>query len=491
MDVAIYLRKSRDEADKEDVLAKHRDTLTAIAKEKGWKYTLYEEIASGERIAYRPVMQELLETVEKGMYEAVLVRDIDRLGRGNNKDWGVIYEAFCSDDHNTLIVTPQRTYDLTIDTDEMMVDFQSLFAKMEYKQIKKRMLRGKIAGAKRGQWVCGKPPFPYVRKDGEIIVDQEKAQTYRMIMDMALAGNSLEQIMVYLNTNHVKTPSGIIPHGSSGWNYQQVHRMLADETHLGFLIYGKTKGDPRRGNFVKLPRDQWIIVKGDHEPLKTQEEHEKVLALIASRRTTPVAARAGKYVFSGLLYCKKCDYAMRVTTSKGKYKCVICGHRFSDGSRCKQRGIAISSEFMNNIYAKLFNIDENRLLEMRNSHRENEIIKTKIDDKKKELTKIEKALSRLYDLYEEGDIGKEEFRSRKELRARQKGALLNEIEKLQSNIVLVESEEVILNRIKQIKETLWQCTDTKLQNEMLRSVIKKIVYDREGDEQPTIEIYYK
>ena len=86
--VAIYLRKSRDKKEDDDVLSKHRDTLVELSQSNKWNYKIYEEIASGERLAYRPVIQDMLEPVEDGAYDAVLVMDTDRLGRGNNKDWG-------------------------------------------------------------------------------------------------------------------------------------------------------------------------------------------------------------------------------------------------------------------------------------------------------------------------------------------------------------------------------------------------------------------
>ena len=51
-----------------------------------WNYKIYEEIVSGEQLAYRPAIQDMFETVEDGSYDAFLVMDIDRLGRGNNND---------------------------------------------------------------------------------------------------------------------------------------------------------------------------------------------------------------------------------------------------------------------------------------------------------------------------------------------------------------------------------------------------------------------
>ena len=91
--VAIYLRKSRDESEYDDVLSKHRDTLVAIAEARSWTYTLYEEIDSGESIDKRIKIQQLLAHIEANRYDGVMVMDIDRLGRGNVTDWAIICSA--------------------------------------------------------------------------------------------------------------------------------------------------------------------------------------------------------------------------------------------------------------------------------------------------------------------------------------------------------------------------------------------------------------
>lgn len=92
--IAVYLRKSRDEGEFEDVLSKHRDTLLALVNNRNWSYRLYEEVASGEKIESRKEMQKLLHHVEDKMYDGVVVMDIDRLGRGENKDWALIKDTF-------------------------------------------------------------------------------------------------------------------------------------------------------------------------------------------------------------------------------------------------------------------------------------------------------------------------------------------------------------------------------------------------------------
>lgn len=100
----------------EEVLAKHRAALEELADRLGLPVDgVYEEVASGEKLYARPEMLKLLERIRAGEVEAVLCMDIDRLGRGGMADQGTILDAFR--ESRTLIITPEKTYDLTNDVD--------------------------------------------------------------------------------------------------------------------------------------------------------------------------------------------------------------------------------------------------------------------------------------------------------------------------------------------------------------------------------------
>ena len=129
MKTCIYLRKSRADEElekKEDVdtLASHRSTLLEVAKNQDLNVIeIKEEIKTGDSIAKRPKMIKLLEEIEKNMYDAVLCMDIDRLGRGDMQDQGRIINTFKKT--NTLIITPDKTYNLNNDLDEEMTEFKT------------------------------------------------------------------------------------------------------------------------------------------------------------------------------------------------------------------------------------------------------------------------------------------------------------------------------------------------------------------------------
>lgn len=138
-----------------DTLYRHESILRAVAKRGKYlvhEDCIYREVVSGENIFSRPQMIRLLEDVTKGKYQSVLVVDIDRLGRGDMRDQGLILETFKAAD--TLIVTPEKVYDLNNEMDEELTEFKGFMARREYKMITKRLKRGREQTVRAGGFVA-------------------------------------------------------------------------------------------------------------------------------------------------------------------------------------------------------------------------------------------------------------------------------------------------------------------------------------------------
>lgn len=84
----MYLRKSRADLEAEargegETLKRHEKILLELARKMNINITqIYREVVSGESIAARPVMQELLSDVEKGLWDGVFVVEVERLAHG-------------------------------------------------------------------------------------------------------------------------------------------------------------------------------------------------------------------------------------------------------------------------------------------------------------------------------------------------------------------------------------------------------------------------
>ena len=225
MPYAIYLRKSRVDLEAEahgegDTLARHRKTLLALAAAQQLNVThIYEEVVSGDTIAARPQMQQLLADVDEGLWEGVLVMEVERLARGDTIDQGIVAQAFKVTD--TKIITPLKSYDPNNEFDEEYFEFGLFMARREYKVINRRLQRGRLASVKEGKWVGNTPPYGYRRvklaqdKGFWLEPDPETAPVVRNIFHWYVEGRSdgtvihpmgLQAICTKLNQSGIPSP---------------------------------------------------------------------------------------------------------------------------------------------------------------------------------------------------------------------------------------------------------------------------------------------
>ena len=100
--------------------------------------------------------------VEAGMWDGVLVVEVERLARGDTIDQGTVSRAFQYSD--TKIITPSKTYDPDNEFDEEYFEFGLFMSRREYKTIKRRLNAGRICFCeRRANTVATKPPYGYER----------------------------------------------------------------------------------------------------------------------------------------------------------------------------------------------------------------------------------------------------------------------------------------------------------------------------------------
>ena len=268
MKTAMYLRKSRAEENEsvEVTLSRHKTTLTDFAQKNDLHIMqVYEEVVSGDSLFARPAMLKMLQDIENDDFEAVLCMDIDRLGRGNMKEQGIILETLKA--AAVLIITPRKIYDLNNELDETYSEFQAFMARQELKLIKGRMQRGIMKSAMEGCHV-GTPPYGYLRewkdKKSTLKPDPECAQIVKMIFDLFLSGKGTHAIVSELQQMGVPAPRG------DRWSTISVARMLRNDVYRGKIVRNRIKTSKDKNgvkHFKTFPRDQWMIVDGLHDPI--------------------------------------------------------------------------------------------------------------------------------------------------------------------------------------------------------------------------------
>lgn len=492
--VAEYLRKSRGESTED--LIKHKTVLEELCNRRGWVYVAYEEIETGESLYARPVMQQLLKDISENMYDAVVCVDLDRLGRGTLGEWDEIKQVFQKT--QTYIVTPSSLYNLSDDNDEFAVDLQTVFARREYKKITQRLSMGKKVGAKLGSWTNGTPPFPYEYQEWYdpqtnqrhynekgLVVNTQKLPIYRFIIDSFVKNKkSTNEIAWELNKREIPSPKG------ARWCNVTVRRMLMDETHLGKIIYNKTKGDghknkPNKPKWERIPKDQWIVVENRHKPVKTQEEHEKILIGIQRNSTSPFRRSEHYYPFKGLIKCGMCGYGLPMEYKRDKDLIVKkCWHYDHLGNKCPNSS-GKAQYIIDAIDEQLKEYEAQIEAEIENCEDQStDLIQTQIKIIMDKMNKKDMALKRARIAYDEGVDTLDEYRSAKDRILKELDDLENmlNVENLKLKQATSVSNHEKLHYIKEFRKRRWEGElDDKEVNELYKTIISSIVWTKIDD----------
>jgi site-specific DNA recombinase len=320
MNVAIYLRKSRADLEAEkngefETLDRHKSTLLNIAREGNLNIVeIKEELVSGESLVNRPKMMELLNDVKNGLFDAVLVMDIDRLGRGNMQDQGLILDTF--KESNTKIITPRKIYDLNNEFDEEYSEFEAFMARKELKLITRRMQRGRIKSIEEGKYVATNPPYgykiEYQNKDRYLVVDDEKSEIVKIIYNLYSDGNGANKIASYLNSLGYKTTTG------RTFYDKLIRDIIKNKVYCGYITWNTTK---RKGSkSSKTEKDSWIIAKGIHEPIVSEDLWNKCNSIRSKRSISSTPNNVLTNPLAGIVKCSLCGYTLVAKSSTSKQK---------------------------------------------------------------------------------------------------------------------------------------------------------------------------
>lgn len=482
---AIYLRKSRAEelADStEETLRKHRAILDELARRKNISVDdVYEEVVSGESIAARPQMSALLAAVASGAYRAVLCVDIDRLGRGNMQDQGAILEAF--QDSGTLIITPDRTYDLSNDSDEELTEFKAFFARREWKAIRKRMHRGLMQTIQAGGYTANEP-YGYhkilVNKLPSLEIVPAEAKYIHHIYDRYVAGVGAEVISQELNA------MGSVPRRNAQWSRNTVREILRNPTYKGCVAWNRVKRYKAghhgctTNRTVYLPEEQWVLVKGLHEAIISEEQWDRVQA-IRKGRYIPASNHAGYCAnpFSGLVYCSRCGRKLqRMVMDGGVYLL------------CQTKGCSASVKyeyFERAVYAMLSDRLERLKVEaLTGAAADTSAEAAMIDGLQKQLAKLDARDAAAHEFLEDGTYTREEFRQRVDAIVAERGKAEAQIRQLEEAVAGKAAMDPAA-AAEELGDLLaaWPTMPNREKNQTLKGLFVRIDYTKVKKSKPT------
>lgn len=430
----LYLRLSRDDesAGESASIENQRKLLMDYAVRSG--FTVVAEYVddgwSGTNFA-RPAFRRMLEEIERGRVNLVLVKDLSRLGRDYIQT-GWYLEVVLPEKGVRLIAVNDG-----IDTAHGQADIAPFrnVVNEQYARDTSRKIRSSLQAKMRaGQYIGNFAPYGY-RKDpadrNRLLPDEPAAGVVRRIFAWAAAGRTASEIACALNQSGVLPPAlyrcekfpALDPaqytrHGE--WMAAGVGRILGDIVYLGHVAQGKTskisfKSDKIRTN----PRDEWTVVRDCHAPLVTQAVFDAAAQQRKGRHRAPKGTFTN--LFSGLAYCADCGKAMSAvgTRKKGSVANLTCGGYKQGGkAACTNHFIAYETLYECVLqtlrrYAAVTEKEQAQLLcHLENRMQQTERMQARADEAvslRRRLTQVKRIIASLYADRAEGRLSDANF----------------------------------------------------------------------------------
>ncbi len=376
MRVWLYARLSRDEDDELNSLTNQQNIIREYADKND--YTVvgesFDDNVSGMHFN-RDGINKIYEAVENKLIDAVIVKDMSRLGRHKTQT-ALFIDYLRENDVKVLSVT--ENLDTSNENDDLIIGFKGLFNDMYARDISRKVRAGFLQKQKEGLVMI--PPMGYFKDKNtkEILIMEEPANIVRRIFQMYLDGYGLKNIAHKLNDEGLKTPAYyqlkyLDKHQGYNkpeittrylWNGTAVKRVLTNEFYCGNLVNHKYMLDKINRQRKTYSADEQIRHENAVPAIVSKEDYDKVHMLLESKKRDNVRATFSKpyHRYTGLIKCADCgsSFSCKIRKWKGKPDRIeyVCNsyHRYGK-EHCSPHRIneTILDEI---IYAELLNIRE-------------------------------------------------------------------------------------------------------------------------------------
>lgn len=229
----VYTRVSTDaQAEKEISLQEQERMAKAAITSKGWEYTeTFEDGGYTGRNMDRPALTRMIEEIQAGNIDAVVVFKLDRLSRKQKDALTIIEDILLAND--VELVSLKETLDTSTPWGRAMIGILASFNQLESETIVQRTSVGRTAKARNGGYAGGKPPLGYKAVDGELVIVPEEAEIIRLVFELRKNGYSMIAISDELNKRGYTTKKG------GTFRHSAVQTILNNEqTYRGTYKYG-------------------------------------------------------------------------------------------------------------------------------------------------------------------------------------------------------------------------------------------------------------
>ena len=347
MKVWLYYRLSRDEDEELNSLNNQRKIIYNFAVSNGHEVVgeSFDDNVSGMHFN-REGIGKIYEVVEAGKIEAIIVKDLSRLGRHRTQT--ALFIDYLRE-HDVRVLSATENIDTFNENDDLIIGFKGLVNDFYARDGSRRVRTGYRQKQKEG--IVTIPPFGYFKDKNtkKVVVVEEAAETVRLIFSAYVGGSGMKAIARTLNEQRRKTPALMqmellnkrLPNTQDGilkkylWDATMVARILRDESYIGTLICHKSERNKINKTFRFTDTEEQFRHENYLPIIVTCEIWEQAQALLAERKEKNVRAGANRGIlrYGGLLRCKDCGRTFigkRIKLKSGERVVYVCDtyHRY-------------------------------------------------------------------------------------------------------------------------------------------------------------------
>ena len=308
---AVYTRKSSEEGLEQDFnsLEAQREACEAYVRSQsheGWKLIpdRFDDGGFSGGNMERPALRQLMELVDGGKVDIIVVYKIDRLTRSLT-DFAKLADRL--DKHGVSFVSVTQQFNTTTSMGRLMLNVLLSFAQFE-REITGERIRDKIAASKKkGMWMGGSPPIGYDVANRQLVVNETDATTIRRVFDLYLEEASVPALLDRLQREDIRTAARYSAKGNHYGNrpFTRGHlsKLLVNPIYIG-----------------RVPHKA-VSHRGQHPAIIDQTTWDAVQALLAKNtqgpRTRRRRAAARTHLLEGLLQSPSGNRFVPSHASKG------------------------------------------------------------------------------------------------------------------------------------------------------------------------------
>ena len=355
---ALYERLSRDDeqAGESNSIQNQKKYLEEYARQHGLRNIrhFYDDGYSGTNFN-RPGFAALLEEIEAGRVETLVVKDLSRFGR-NYLQVGY-YTEILFPKRGVRFIAVNNNVDSATPQDNDFTPFLNIMNEWYAKDTSNKIKAIFKSRMKDGMRCSGSIPYGYKRKPDDkqtLIVDEPAAEVVRKIFRLACQGNSTTAIAEMLTVEQVLIPAAYAAqHNPKNcrhksvkdpyrWNATTVGYILDRQEYLGHTVLGKSICE----NFKTKQRraatpDELMIFPDTHEAIIDQDTWD-IARKIRMKKKPRVANGTYSHRLSGLVYCADCGARMGFISPDAKHgdkhydsdSAFQCGNYRSTAAEC-------------------------------------------------------------------------------------------------------------------------------------------------------------